>query len=253
MDPLSSLLPRRAAFVREYLKDLNASRAARAAGYSAAHSHTTGFTLLKTPEVAAAIAAAQAERNKRLGVEADDVLRLLLDAATADPNDLMQVRRVNCRYCHGTDFRYQRTARELARDRAQHAADIERKQKDADMLGDTEVAITAFDEQGGDGFERAREPNDECPECSGDGEVDVYVADSRLLTGSARRLFAGVKVTKDGIEIKMRDQDKAVELLGRHLGLFNDKLELSGQVDLANAVLAGRKRKAPPEPGSDLC
>lgn len=253
MDPLSTLTPRRALFVREYLKDCNATRAARAAGYSSHSAHRIGYDLVRDPTIAPVIEQLQRERATRLEAESDSVLRMLLETATADPNDLMQVRRVNCRYCHGTDFRYQRTARELARDRAQHAADMARRQKDADKLGDTEVEITAFDEQGGDGFERTREPNEECPECAGEGEVDVHVTDSRLLTGPARRLFAGVKTTKDGIEIKMRDQDKAVELLGRHLGLFNDKLELSGQVDLANAVLAGRKRKAPPEPGSDLC
>lgn len=251
MDLVSALPPRRALFVREYLKDFNAARAARAAGYSAHSGHRIGYQLARDPEIAAAIEQATKQRAARLTAESDDVLRMLLETATADPNDLVQIRRVNCRCCWGAGFLPQRTSREMARDRAQHARDMARQQKEAD-LADKPFTPEAFDEQGGDGFERSREPNEECPECAGDGEPEVYVTDSRLLTGPARRLFAGVKTTKDGIEIKMRDQDKALELLGRHLGLFNDRLELSGQVDLANAVLAGRKRVAGSEPGSDL-
>ena len=53
---------------------------------------------------------------------------------------------------------------------------------------------------------------------------------------------ASVKVkrfpTKDGEgierEIKFYDKTKALDLAGRHLGMFKDKVELSGQVDTAN-------------------
>lgn len=41
---------------------------------------------------------------------------------------------------------------------------------------------------------------------------------------------------EDGLEreIKMADKLKALEMLGRHLGMFKDKLELSGQVGINN-------------------
>lgn len=37
--------------------------------------------------------------------------------------------------------------------------------------------------------------------------------------------IAGIKHTKDGIEIKTNDKVKALELMGRHLGMFTDKVE----------------------------
>ncbi len=55
--------------------------------------------------------------------------------------------------------------------------------------------------------------------------------------------------------MKLRDQDKAVELLGRHLALFADRVVDTGEADLAAAVLAARRRskgESTPEPGSDL-
>jgi phage terminase small subunit len=253
MDPLSTLPPRRALFVREYLKDLNAARAARAAGYSQSYSHQGAYRLLQDPEIAAAVADAQKQRLDEVKVEANDVLRMLLDVATADPNDVLQVRRLCCRHCWGKDFRYQRTAGELARDRTQHLRDEQRKQKDADKGGETDYTPTAFDEQGGDGYNRLAEPNDDCPECFGEGVADVHLHDSRLLQGPAKRLYAGVKTTQHGVEVKLRDQDKAVELLGRHLALFADRVVDTGETDLAKAILAARRRTVEQEPGSDLC
>jgi phage terminase small subunit len=41
-------------------------------------------------------------------------------------------------------------------------------------------------------------------------------------------VIAEVSETRDGIRVKRNDQVKALELLGRHLGMFNDKLEISG-------------------------
>jgi len=41
-------------------------------------------------------------------------------------------------------------------------------------------------------------------------------------------VLAGIKQGENGIEIKMHDKIKALEALGRHLGLFNDKLQLEG-------------------------
>lgn len=40
--------------------------------------------------------------------------------------------------------------------------------------------------------------------------------------------IAGIKEGQNGIEIKMNDKVKALELLGRHLGMFNDKLQVDG-------------------------
>lgn len=64
-------------FVAEYLVDLNATQAAIRAGYSAKTAGSQGFDLLKKPEIAAAIAAAQQERGKRTEITADRVLQEL--------------------------------------------------------------------------------------------------------------------------------------------------------------------------------
>ena len=44
---------------------------------------------------------------------------------------------------------------------------------------------------------------------------------------------------EDGLEreIKMADKLKALEMLGRHLGMFKDKLELSGGLDTEKTKL----------------
>ena len=44
---------------------------------------------------------------------------------------------------------------------------------------------------------------------------------------------------EDGLEreIKMADKLKALEMLGRHLGMFKDKLELSGGLDIEKTKL----------------
>lgn len=40
------------------------------------------------------------------------------------------------------------------------------------------------------------------------------------------RAIAGIKEGANGIEIKLNDKEKALELLGRHLGMWNDKLNI---------------------------
>lgn len=56
----------------------------------------------------------------------------------------------------------------------------------------------------------------------------VYIQDTDELTDEQRRAIAGIKETQAGIEIKMNDKLKALELLGRHLGMFKDRVEVSG-------------------------
>ena len=43
--------------------------------------------------------------------------------------------------------------------------------------------------------------------------------------------IAGIKEGANGIEIKLNDKGKALELLGKHLGMFKDRVELSGGLD----------------------
>jgi phage terminase small subunit len=76
--------PKQEAFVREYLVDLNASAAARRAGYSAKHADVNGPRLLGNAGIAAAVAAAQQTRAERTEITADRVLKELARIAFFD-------------------------------------------------------------------------------------------------------------------------------------------------------------------------
>lgn len=56
----------------------------------------------------------------------------------------------------------------------------------------------------------------------------VRIKDTDTLDEQQIRAIAGIKEGKYGIELKLNDKEKALELLGRHLGMFKDKLEVSG-------------------------
>ena len=71
------LTARERLFVREYLVDLNATRAAIRAGYSPRMAPHNAHRVFNRPRVAAAIEAAMAERAARLEITAERVLREL--------------------------------------------------------------------------------------------------------------------------------------------------------------------------------
>jgi phage terminase small subunit len=196
-------------FVEEYLVDLNATQAAIRAGYSEQTAHVQGPRLLENVRVQEAIAAAQEARSARVEITQDMVLQRWWEIATADPNELIQLRRTCCRYCHGIDHQYQWTEREYF-----------------EAVGASSKAEQPLpSDAGGFGYDRTRDPHPNCPECHGEGREDVFANDTRKVKGGARFLYSGVKVTKDGIEIKMQDQGKALENVARHLGMFKEKVE----------------------------
>ena len=84
----------------------------------------------------------------------------------------------------------------------------------------TKAKRKAFDPQGGIGFDPRRPPIDDCPECFGRGQGRTIVHDTRNLSPAAASLYAGVKQTKDGLQVLMHDQAAARDRLERHLGVF---------------------------------
>ena len=80
----AKLTPKQAAFVREYLVDLNATAAAKRAGYSEKTAYRTGADNLKKPQIAQAISEAQQERAKRTELTADEVVKNLHLIATGE-------------------------------------------------------------------------------------------------------------------------------------------------------------------------
>ena len=85
---MSTLTPKQARFVVEYLRDLNATAAAMRAGYSEKTANRPGPRLLDNPAVAAAIDEAKLKRSAEIGVDNRYVLRSLVERAEADLKDL---------------------------------------------------------------------------------------------------------------------------------------------------------------------
>lgn len=146
------LTDKQAAFVAEYLVDLNATQAAIRAGYSERTAYRIGAELLQKTSVAEAIAAGQAKRAQRVEITADRVVAELAKIAFADPRDLME---------WGPDGVKLKASVDLTEEQAASVA---------------EVSETT---------------------------------------------------TKDGgsLKLKKHDKVKALELLGRHMGMFKDKVE----------------------------
>ena len=62
-------------------------------------------------------------------------------------------------------------------------------------------------------------------EIDDDGAVKIKATAS--LTDEQKKAIAGIKEGANGIEVKLVDKTKALEMLSRHLGLFNDKLNVN--------------------------
>jgi phage terminase small subunit len=206
-------------FVDEYIIDLNATQAAIRAGYSEKTAGQQAFDLLRKLEIQNLIAERQRDLQRRTEITQEMVLMRWWEIATADPNELISHRRVCCRNCFGKDHGYQWI------DEAEWLAAVRFAKLGA---GDKFKAEDAPSNEGGYGFDATIRPHPKCPICKGEGHGQVFATDTRDVSGPARALYAGVKQTKDGMEIKMRDQDAALANVARHLGMFNDKLKLQG-------------------------
>lgn len=207
-------------FVREYLVDLNATQAAIRAGYSSRTASEQAARLLANVKVQTAIQAAMDKRAEKVDITAEMVLRRWWDIATADPNDLVHLRRLCCRHCFGLYHEYQWL------DEAEYDAAVASELLAAQA---EEREPRHISDAGGYGFDRMLRPHPKCPRCRGEGRVDLHMADTKETTPQGRLLYAGIKQTRDGIEIKLQDQGKALENVARHLGMFKDKVELSGE------------------------
>lgn len=211
-------------FATEYLVDLNATQAAIRAGYSEKTARQIGSELLKTPLIEAAITQAMEARNARVERTADDLISHLWDIVLGDANEFSQHRRVCCRYCYGENNRYQYTAREFEEIEEQVAEyNLKRKEEEPEKCANP---------RGGIGFDPRRDPNPDCPDCFGEGVSKVFFADTRKVSARAKSSYAGVKKTRDGMEIIRADREVALDKLMRHLGKYDDKTTV--KYDLSN-------------------
>ena len=150
-------------FADEYLIDLNATRAYRAAYPAVKRDETAaqaGSRLLRNVNVSAYIAKKLKERQKRTEITQDRVLQELAAIAFTDVTEIVSIR-----------------------------------------------------------------------------QNTVFVKNTNELTDAQKKAIAGIKTAKDGsVELKLYDKKGALELLGRHLGMWNDKLEIAS-IEMAQSKL----------------
>lgn len=130
-------------FVQEYLKDLNATQAAKRAGYSGKTAYSIGQRLLKNVEIKQAIEKGLDRQQRQAEITQDRVLQELAAIAFAS----------------GADY--------------------------AQVVSGTAVAN-----------------------------------DTESLTDMQKAAIVSIKATGDGVEVKLAGKLKALELLGKHLGVF---------------------------------
>jgi len=82
------LSPKEQVFIREILADGNATRAAVAAGYSAATASVTGSKLLRKAKVAQELANLREKQLSKLEISAEKVLQGLAELAFFDPRKM---------------------------------------------------------------------------------------------------------------------------------------------------------------------
>lgn len=165
------LTPKQAAFVAEYLIDLNASAAARRAGYSEKTAGAIGDKLLKKAEIQESLSAAMKARANRTEITQDRVLQELGRIGFSDLR------------CYFHDDGSLKPIHELDDDAAA-------------ALSGVKVVTTSV------------------------GEDVLYVK-----------------------EIKLWDKKGGLELIGKHLKMFTEKVEVDVSDSLRD-ILTGRLNKA---------
>lgn len=69
-------------------------------------------------------------------------------------------------------------------------------------------------------------------------EQRVKMTVTDMLTEGERGAIAGIKQGKHGIEVQTYDKIRALELLGKHLGMFDDRIKISGDIKQKVNVLS---------------
>jgi phage terminase small subunit len=176
--------------------------------------------LLNKPQVAAEIFRLQKELARSTLKTAADVTNEFLRVAYADPGQVMHHRRLCCRYCYGINHAYQwKNEREFKIALALHAQPKTGRRK-------SPIPEAAPTDEGGYGFRFNMSPHPDCPECLGEGHVDLFIADTTKMSADDRRMIKKMKVTKDGLSIELRDQSDALTKAGQMLGGFKTTVVL---------------------------
>lgn len=218
-----SLNEKQIRFCDEYLVDLNGKQAAIRCGYSEKTAEVQASRLLSNAKVSEYIAMRMDERSKRTEITQDMVLDRWWKIATADPRKLIEYRRCACRYCYGKAHAYQWIDEDEFTSAYAEAVNYAEANPD-------EVHVIP-DNGGGYGFNPTHTPHAQCPKCFGRGTGEVTPHDTRTIDEQTAMLYAGVKYTKEGLEIKMHDQSSALENVAKHLGMFIERKETGSPGD----------------------
>lgn len=216
-------------FAQHVLDGKTRVEAYRLAGYKCdgENAYFAASQVYRNIKVRRYIYAMRKERQTRYSAELDDVIAQLNAIINADPNEISQYRRVNCRYCWGFGHQYQwRDAVEF------EEAETEAKAKEKPAPRD----------DGGYGYNQTLDPNPDCPRCNGEGRGEAVFADTRDIEGDAIHLLHGVKLGKFGIEILTADKDSARKELAR-LILLRSTSERQAQLDIERLELQNEKLK----------
>lgn len=202
--------------------------------------------LMKEATVIALIEKIRQPAQERVITKAADVMEEMLRIHSVDTTEIVKYRRLCCRFCHGEDHKYQ----------WKHPLEFAEAMEVFERLstGRSKAAMRQREsgrptDEGGYGFRGNAAPAADCPNCYGEGTPDVYIADFRTLTPIQRKAIAGVKQTKDGIEIKFRDQDGSLKNAGAMMGGFKQTVVLENP---DGSPINSPKRDAPPLPADPL-
>lgn len=204
-------------FVGEWLSHGNACQAFRVArpDYTGIYLTTLAWQMLKKPHIQAEIKRCLAASAKKVELSVDDVMRDIKNVLAADSRDLTEYRKGACRYCHGENHLYHRTAQE------ERTAYILHLESEAGLKG------MPFNRVGGIGYSPKADPHPECPECHGDGYMTAIGHDTRKLNEAAATLYAGTKPTAHGVEILTRSKDQARKDAAAILGMSKATLNVN--------------------------
>jgi phage terminase small subunit len=166
--------------------------------------HSDIWKLNRLPKIAKRIRELMADDNSHLGVTREWLLKWWFYRMIYDPAEITAWAVGACRFCHGDGHEYQWRVHEYLKA-------LEDAENDKHGL--------LPDIAGGFGFDATKPPADDCPGCHGKGVGRSDIADTSKLSPMARAAFEGIKETRNGIEIKMADKDKAAENFAKLSGM----------------------------------
>ncbi len=209
-------------FVLEYLKDFDATKAARRVGYKGKNPRAFGYKTLQNPQVQAALKQAVATRAEAIGVDGDRLMQLWSDIVSFDSNELTEFRRIPCPWCYSKNGEPQMTIARYLSEKAKHD-----KKRDSILIGSNgETDIGEFPlARMFDFVDTTLSPNPDCPVCRGVGDEMRLMKDTRYLSAQAKLMYCGTESTKDGYNFSTLDKEKAIDNLAKALFLFREKDE----------------------------